>query len=115
MAKPIRIVDYTGEPRLIPESNKPTKAHLFRMSFTNFDAVDYYVHLYDAASADDVTPGTNIKETFHIAQERMTPLSLNGNYDTPFANGIVFDVTTDVAGTAGDPDCTAMVINGRFG
>lgn len=114
MGKPIRIVDYTGEPRLVDGSEKGSRAFLTRMSFTNFDAVDYYVHFYDAASAGDVTPGTAIKETFHLAQERMTPIPLNGTYDTEFSNGIVFDVTTDKDGTAGDPTATAMVINGRF-
>lgn len=113
MANPYRKVDYGGGPILVEAAGVGGSIHLLRMSFTGFEATDLYCHLYDSATAEAVTPGTNIKETFHLGQNRMTPLPLTGNLDTEFRQGLVYDVTDDVAGTGNAPTAD-MIVNGRY-
>lgn len=74
------------------------------LTLTNRSAAAAFVHLYDAAAAGDVTPGTDRVQPYPIALPAGAgPVTVPLDLDVLFANGIVVLASDDTAGTGSDP------------
>lgn len=104
-----RKVDYASGPELLTGRG----GHLSWLTVSSFETETMlYIHFYDAASVDDVEVGTTVPmHTFPVPPEQTVPIPIMGvTFD--FANGLVYDITTDKTGDEGAPG-SQLIINGR--